>query len=118
MAAGKFTEKRRKRKARTVAAKPVARETGASEPVDMGTLRAHLSDMVCAGAVGMVRETVARAEAGQYQAMKYLFEMVGLFPATAVAETPQEDSLAGMLLNRLGIGDEKAAEGGSADHVK
>jgi hypothetical protein len=35
--------------------------------------------------------------------MKYLFEMVGLFPATTPEETPAKDSLAKTLLRHLGI---------------
>ena len=40
---------------------------------------------------------------GHYLAMKYLFEMVGLCPATTPEEAPQEDSLAKTLLRRLGL---------------
>jgi hypothetical protein len=35
--------------------------------------------------------------------MKYLFEMVGLFPVVTPEGTPAEDSLAKTLLNCLGI---------------
>jgi hypothetical protein len=43
-------------------------------------------------------------EEGQYQAMKYLFEMVGLYPAVAGSEDDKHDSLAEILLSQLGIG--------------
>jgi hypothetical protein len=79
--------------------------------MDMVALRSHISNMVCADAVGMVEAVIAQVNDGHYQAMKYLFEMIGLFPATAMPEAPQEDSLAGMLLSRLGIGEESLTEG-------
>jgi len=96
----------RRQRPRPVVAKQVVIE----QPMDMEGLRRHISNLVCAGAVDMVKTTVERVNNGQYQAMKYLFEMVGLFPATAVPEAPQEDSLAGMLLSRLGIQNEGVGE--------
>jgi hypothetical protein len=91
----------RRRRPRPVVAKLVVIE----RPMDMEGLRGHISNLVCADAVEMVKTTVERVKKGQYQAMKYLFEMIGLFPATAVPDVPQEDSLAGILLNRLGISE-------------
>jgi hypothetical protein len=88
------------------------------EPVDMETLREEIRNRVCAAAVGMVSTTIGQVSKGHYQGMKYLFEMVGLFPGTATPDTPQEDSLAEMLLGRLGIRDESAPEGEQANHVK
>jgi hypothetical protein len=96
----------------------VAKLVVIEQPMDMEGLRGHISNLVCAVAVDMVKATVERVKKGQYQAMKYLFEMVGLFPATAMPEVVQEDSLAGMLLSRLGIQDEMTAEEGPANHVK
>jgi hypothetical protein len=88
------------------------------KPMDMEGLRGQISNLVCADAVEMVSTTVDRVKKGQYQAMKYLFEMVGLFPATAVPKTPQEDSLAEMLLSRLGIRDDMPGGEEPGDHVK
>jgi hypothetical protein len=42
--------------------------------------------------------------------MKYLFEMVGLFPATTPEETAPEDSLAKTLLNYLGVSEGSSAK--------
>jgi hypothetical protein len=103
---------------RLVATKPAALEPMTQEPMDMQALREHLGNLVRADAANMVNATIGQAHDGHYQAMKYLFEMVGLFPATAMVETPKEDSLAGMLLSRLGIQDETSAEGEEANHVK
>jgi len=43
---------------------------------------------------------------GHYLAMKYLFEMIGLCPATDPEPTVQEDSLAKTLLHRLRLPEE------------
>jgi len=81
----------------------------ATGPVDMEALRDQLSSQVRAAAAGMVSTTIKQVNEGHYLGMKYLFEMIGLFPATSMADVPQEDSLAGVLLSRLGIRDEGAS---------
>jgi len=42
-------------------------------------------------------------EEGQYQAIKYLFEMIGLYPAAAGSEDVKPNSLTETLLQRLGL---------------
>ena len=111
----KSTEKKRKCKLQPATTELMV---VALQPVDMGALRDHISNMVCANAEAMVEKIIAHVNGGNHQAMKYLFEMVGLFPATAMPDLPQEDSLAGMLLGRLGICDEDMAEAKHANHVK
>jgi hypothetical protein len=81
-----------------------------TRPLDRDALRSQISNLVCADAVTMVEKIIAGVDGAHYQSMKYLFEMIGLFPAAALPEVPQEDSLAGLLLNRLGIEDEALAE--------
>jgi hypothetical protein len=54
----------------------------------------------------MVETTMDEVDKGHYLAMKYLFEMVGLCPATSPEEAPEEDSLAKTLLRRLGLPEE------------
>ena len=46
--------------------------------------------------------------------MKYLFEMIGLYPAAVQEETQGEDSLARTLLRRLGLPEEPMLEAGIA----
>ncbi len=46
------------------------------------------------------------AKEGQYLAMKYLFEMIGLFPRAAGDEVAHDDSLAKILLRSLNLEDE------------
>lgn len=57
----------------------------------------------------MVQQAIdAVREEGQYQAMKYLFEMSGLYPALAQndSDSPAHDSLARILLRQLGLPDD------------
>jgi hypothetical protein len=42
---------------------------------------------------------------GQYAALKYLFEMVGLFPAEMQNSGQQQDALAPTLLRALGLSE-------------
>jgi hypothetical protein len=42
-------------------------------------------------------------EEGQYQAIKYLFEMIGLYPPALQGESPVQESLAWTLLQQLGL---------------
>ena len=75
-------------------------ETGA----DLSKLRRKISELVARNAVSMVQNAIdAVNEGGQYQAMKYLFEMIGLFPASVSEGPAEQDSLTGVLLEALGI---------------
>ncbi len=58
----------------------------------------------------MVEITISEVDKGHYAAMKYLFEMIGLYPAAAQEETQGEDSLARTLLRRLGLPEEPMLE--------
>jgi len=58
----------------------------------------------------MVETTIDQVGKGQYLGMKYLFEMIGLYPATSTDEMPLQDSLAATLLRRLGIPETQMAE--------
>jgi hypothetical protein len=100
--------KKLKKKTRDETPEPIAPEPAA--PIEMEALRDEIKNVICAAAVRMVSQTIAQVGDGHSQGMKYLFEMIGLFPATESQETHDEDSLAGMLLRRLGIPEETAAE--------
>jgi hypothetical protein len=50
-------------------------------------------------------------EKANVPAMKFLFEMVGLFPAEKNEDLGESDSLAQMLLSRLGFVDEQSDQG-------
>jgi hypothetical protein len=65
---------------------------------------------VSSEAVNLVESTIAEADKGHYPAMKYLFEIIGLYP-TPGGETPAEEgSLAKTLLRRLGLPEDPIVE--------
>ena len=74
----------------------------AAKQVDFALVRANIQNAVARDAVAMVEATISSATDGQYAAMKYLFELVGLFPAIP-NQTQSDDSLARTLLNRIGL---------------
>ncbi len=85
--------------------RPRLAETG--PPPELAALRQKISDLVAQNALPMVQQAIdAVREEGQYQAMKYLFEMIGLYPATAQDESHEENSLARILLDQLGVARE------------
>jgi hypothetical protein len=74
--------------------------------VDLSHIRERITNLVGNRAVRMVETTIKEVDKGHYLAMKYLFEMIGLCPATAPEEAAQEDSLAKALLRRLRLPEE------------
>jgi hypothetical protein len=78
--------------------------------VDLEEIRREIADLVGGRALGMVETTVSEAESGHYAAMKYLFEMIGLYPATAHVGPSSSDSLAQTLLRHLGLPEESGLE--------
>lgn len=74
--------------------------------VDLGVIGEQITNLVGNRAIEMVEVTMDEVDKGHYLAMKYLFEMIGLCPATAPAGAIQEDSLAKTLLRRLRFPEE------------
>ena len=63
---------------------------------ELSALRREITELVARNAVVMVQNAIdAVNEAGQYQAIKYLFEMIGLYPALNTEDDTPEASLAG-----------------------
>jgi len=58
----------------------------------------------------MVEATIDAVNNGQYAALKYLFEAIGLFPGSNQNESQQQDVLAPTLLRALGLPEVPAAE--------
>ena len=83
-------------------------------PVDLGAVRQQVTNLVGNRALEVVHQILDQIGRGNYQAMKYLFEMVGLFPAATSEGTPAEDSLAQALLNDLGIPGGSSSSGEAA----
>ena len=81
-------------------------------------LRRKVTELVVKNAVPMVQQAIdAVKEEGQYQAIKYLFEMIGLYPAAAQDELRAQESLARTLLDHLGL-HEVSLEEQSAERKK
>lgn len=77
---------------------------------DLAMLRAKVTDLVARNAIAMVQCAIDGVkEEGQYQAIKYLFEMVGLYPSVAEAESNADEPLARILLQRLDLEEESAS---------
>jgi len=83
-------------------------EKDSRKPADLEAVRQRIRNTVGSHALAMVKTTMKEADKGKYMAMKCLFEMVGLYPATAAEDTPHDDVLARTLLQRLGLLEERA----------
>ena len=77
---------------------------GTKKPVDMVQLRENINNLVGESAKDIATKVIEVAKTGQLASAKYLFEAVGLYPATEEtrAKAP-EDSLAYTLLRRMGL---------------
>ena len=74
--------------------------------VKLPELRQKITELVARNAIAMVQCAIDGVmEEGQYQAIKYLFEMVGIYPANAGESDVPEDTLSKVLLRHLGVDD-------------
>jgi hypothetical protein len=81
---------------------PAKNAPGASP--QLGKLRGKTTELAACNAVAMVQCAIDGVmEEGQYQAIKYLFEMVGIYPAVGGQTAEPEDTLAKVLLQHLGV---------------
>ena len=72
-------------------------------PKDMVEARKNTSDVVRCSAMEIIDALIQKAKDGEVGPAKYLFEMVGLYPATEETSSKPEDSLAYTLLQRMGL---------------
>ena len=86
---------------------------GAQHPKDLAAIRQRITELVSGQALSMVETTIAEADKGHYAAMKYLFEIIGLYPTTVAEEAPADDSMTRILLRRLGLPEEPMLQAGS-----
>jgi hypothetical protein len=112
MSAKAVTKKKAKRASSKASTKKVA-----SGPEKVAVTRDKVSHVIAEHAPKMTEAMAAEAEKGHLPAFKYLFELLGIYPAPAVEHPEAEDSndLARVLLNRFdfpykGPGDEEAPE--------
>jgi hypothetical protein len=95
-----------------------------SDPsANLAELRTRITDLVAHNAVAMVQCAIDGVmEEGQYQAIKYLFEMVGIYPSVEGEAGQAEDSLSKILLEHLGVvlpeGEGSSAEPGDGHPVE
>jgi hypothetical protein len=80
------------------------------KPVDLAEIRQQITNLVGNDAVGMVEITMEEVGKGHYLGMKYLFEMIGQYPATGEEGAPVPDSMAAVLMRRLGLPEVAAPE--------
>lgn len=57
--------------------------------MDLAEIRRQITDFVENAAVGMVEATMDEVGKGHYLGMKYLFEMIGPYPATSPDVAPR-----------------------------
>jgi hypothetical protein len=74
--------------------------------VNLDAIRRELARIVGAGAAEMVVAAIAKAKAGQFQAMKYLFELAGIHPLHTQGNESDDGSLARLLCRELGLPEE------------
>jgi hypothetical protein len=86
------------------------RQATRQKPADLAEIRRQIADLVGNGALVMVETTIEEAGKGHYLGMKYLFEMIGLYPETSAADDQPMDSMAAILLRRLGLSEEPVPE--------
>jgi hypothetical protein len=89
---------------------PLSAKAAPRKPLDLAEIRRQITDLVGNGAVGMVETTMEEVGKGHYLGMKYLFEMIGLYPATSTDDTLIQDSMAATLLRRQGLAEAPMAE--------
>ncbi len=71
--------------------------------IDLAALRQQIRNRVGQEALHMVESTIDAVNNGQYAALKYLFEAVGLFPADVPGQDHPRDELVPNLLQALGL---------------
>jgi hypothetical protein len=81
-------------------------ESTPKTPVDIDKIRDQIKQAVGGRAVELANAAMDGVKNGHYLPMKYLFEVVGLYPASAGAESAEDNSLAKILLKSLGIDPE------------
>jgi hypothetical protein len=92
---------------RTLRNRSIVREISpriaATVPKDFAEARTNISDLVRGSAIEIVGKLIELAIDGELAPAKYLFEMVGLYPASAETSSKPEESLAYTLLQRMGL---------------
>ena len=82
------------------------RSPRSKKPIDLVEVRKDIANLVGSEAAELTQAVLEEGRKGQLAPVKYLFEMVGLYPSSEANEAkPEEASLAKTLLHRLGLPD-------------
>jgi hypothetical protein len=81
------------------------RGMGSTKTVDIAAVRHMITRMVTLQAGDMVKAVIEEAKKGHSPSLKYLFEMIGLYPATLETQQAEkrEMSLAELFCRELGL---------------
>ena len=90
---------------------PGRKSSGAAEgrkEIDLEALREKIARHVSRKSLAMVRTTTEVVKVGNLAALKYLFELIGVYPSGGASAVEEDsDDLARTLLNRLDLRNEK-----------
>jgi hypothetical protein len=100
---GGVMKKIKERTGKKLARGTTSARKGSRKPVDLVEIRQQIANLVGNDAVGMVEVTMEEVEKGHYLGMKYLFEMIGLYPAAGEDGVVVPDTMGAILLRRLGL---------------
>ena len=96
--------KKAKGKGRGTAKKPAEKRAETNTGKNIVEVRGNIDNLVKASAELIAAEVIKVALTGQLATAKYLFEAIGLYPATEqTTPTPVIGSLAHTLLKRMGL---------------
>ena len=97
--------KKAKGKGKSTAKKAAEKSAPAAKKnVDMERVRENINTLVKNSARKIATEVIKAARTGQLASARYLFEAVGLYPASEQSEArPLETTMAHQLLTRMGI---------------
>ena len=100
-----------KTKGKTAAKKEATQEQEEVVPrADIAAIRQNATNLIGVEASEMVKAVIAECKKGHYQSLKFLFEVAGIFPASAEAADHDEPSFAEILCRRLGLPAEMPAD--------
>ena len=79
--------------------------------IDLAEVRKDIANIVGSSAADLVRAVVETGKTGQLAPVKYLFEAIGLYPASESSETkPDQESLAHTLMRTLKLPESPVAD--------
>lgn len=92
--------------------KPAKKSTDkANPPKAIGEVRENISELVRGSAKDIAKEVIRVAKTGQLASARYLFEVAGLYPPAEQTGSKPDDSLAHVLLKRMGLPTEPVISG-------